>query len=104
MTRPKVAKNVIAVANSENIRTEFGGTGADNMDDLRSSSSRGPAADGRIKPDITAPGTVITGSRAGSCGSVTSCFDANHAYSTGTSHAAPQVAGAAALVYAILEK
>jgi hypothetical protein len=97
LTRPKVAKNVIAVANSENIRTELGGTGADNLDDLRSSSSRGIAADGRIKPDITAPGTVITGSRAGSCGSVSSCFDTNHAYSTGTSHAAPQIAGVAAL-------
>jgi hypothetical protein len=97
LTRPKVAKNVISVANSENVRPELGTTGADNMEDLRSSSSRGPAADGRIKPDITAPGTVITGSRAGSCGSVSSCFDANHAYSTGTSHAAPQIAGAAAL-------
>ena len=97
LTRPKVSKNTIAVANSENVRTEFQGTGADNMEDLRSSSSRGPAADGRIKPDITAPGTVITGSRAGTCGSVSSCFDANHAWSTGTSHAAPQVAGTAAL-------
>jgi putative transposon-encoded protein len=97
LTRPKVSKNTISVANSENVRPEFTGTGADNLDDLRSSSSRGPAVDGRIKPDITAPGTVITGSRAGSCSSVTSCFDANHAYSTGTSHAAPQVAGAAAL-------
>jgi hypothetical protein len=97
LTRPKMSKNTISVANSENIRTEIGGTGADNMDDLRSSSSRGPASDGRVKPDITAPGTVITGSRAGSCASVTSCFDANHAYSTGTSHAAPQIAGVAAL-------
>lgn len=97
LTRPKMAKNVIAVANSENVRTELGGTSADNIDDMRSSSSRGPAADGRIKPDITAPGTVITGSRAGTCGSVSSCFDANHAYSTGTSHAAPQIAGVAAL-------
>ncbi len=99
LTRPKVSKNTIAVANSENVRPELSvpGTGADNLDDLRTSSSRGPAADGRIKPDITAPGTVITGSRAGGCTSVTSCFDANHAYSTGTSHAAPQVAGAAAL-------
>ncbi len=97
LTRPKMSKNTISVANSENVRSEFTGTGADNMDDLRSTSSRGPAADGRMKPDITAPGTVITGSRAGSCGSVTSCFDANHAYSSGTSHAAPQIAGAAAL-------
>jgi len=97
MTRPKMSKNSISVANSENVRTELGGTSSDNMDDLRGSSSRGPAADGRIKPDVTAPGTVITGSRAGNCTSVSSCFDANHAYSTGTSHAAPQVAGAAAL-------
>jgi hypothetical protein len=100
LTRPKVAKNVITVANSENVRPEAGfgnGASADNMEDLRSSSSRGPAIDGRIKPDITAPGTVITGSRAGTCASVSSCFDINHAWSTGTSHAAPQVAGAAAL-------
>lgn len=97
LTRPKVSKNTIAVANSENVRPEFTGPGSDNLDDLRSSSSRGPAADGRIKPDITAPGTVITGSRAGTCSSVSSCFDTHHAYSTGTSHAAPQVAGAAAL-------
>ncbi|MEZ5425653.1 MAG: S8 family serine peptidase [Pyrinomonadaceae bacterium] len=97
LTRPKMAKNIIAVANSENIRNEFGGTNANNINDLRASSSRGPAADGRIKPDITAPGTYITGSRAGSCGSVTNCFDANHAYSIGTSHAAPQIAGVAAL-------
>jgi hypothetical protein len=97
LTRPKVAKNVISVANSENIRTEIGGTGADNMDDLRSSSSRGPAADGRVKPDITAPGTVIAGSRGGSGSTVSGIIDANHAWSSGTSHAAPQVAGAAAL-------
>jgi len=97
LTRPKTAKNVIATGNTENVRPELGSTGADNMDDLRSTSSRGPAADGRVKPDIMAPGTVITGSRAGSCSSVSSCFDQNHAYSTGTSHAAPQIAGAAAL-------
>jgi len=97
LTRPKVAKNVISVANSENLRPEIGGTGADNMEDLRSSSSRGPAADGRIKPDITAPGTVISGSRAGDGSSVSGQIDANHSWSTGTSHAAPQVTGAAAL-------
>lgn len=96
LTRPKVAKNIIAVANSENLRPELSAS-ANNMEDLANSSSRGPAADGRVKPDITAPGTVITGSRAGTCGSVSSCFDINHAFSSGTSHAAPQVAGAAAL-------
>jgi hypothetical protein len=96
LTRPKMAKNVIAVGNSENLRADLSSS-ANNMDDMASSSARGPAADGRIKPDITAPGTVITGSRAGTCGTVTSCFEANHAWSSGTSHAAPQVAGVAAL-------
>ncbi|MEP6704366.1 MAG: S8 family serine peptidase, partial [Acidobacteriota bacterium] len=97
LTRPKAAKNIIAVGNSENIRMEIGGTGADNIDDLRNSSSRGPAADGRVKPDITAPGTVITGSRAGTGVGVSGQVDANVSWSSGTSHAAPQVAGAAAL-------
>ena len=97
LTIPKMAKNLIAVGNSENLRTELSAS-ANNIDDMASSSSRGPAADGRIKPDITAPGTVITGSRAGTtCDSVTSCFEANHSWSTGTSHAAPQIAGVAAL-------
>ena len=98
LTRPKVAKNIITVGNSENLRSEIGGTNANNADDLSSSSSRGPAADGRIKPDITAPGTIITGSRAGNGGGLDGGpIDANHYYSSGTSHSAPQVAGAAAL-------
>ena len=98
LTRPKVAKNIITVGNSENLRSELGGTSANNADDLASSSSRGPAADGRIKPDVTAPGTVITGSRAGNGGGLDGgTIDANHYYSSGTSHSAPQVAGAAAL-------
>ncbi|HUF02953.1 MAG TPA: S8 family serine peptidase, partial [Aridibacter sp.] len=97
LTRPKMAKNVIAVGNSENLRTELGGSSADNIDDMRSSSSRGPAADGRVKPDITAPGTYISGARAGSLSGVWGAIDADHVYSGGTSHAAPQVAGVAAL-------
>ena len=97
LTRPKVAKNIIAVGNSESLRTELGGTDADNIDDLNSSSSRGPAADGRVKPDVIAPGSYITGSRAGACGSLVSCLDANHVSGIGTSFAAPHVTGAAAL-------
>jgi subtilisin-like proprotein convertase family protein len=95
LTRPKVAKNVISVANSENLRTELYAS-ADNMDAIESSSSRGPAADGRIKPDITAPGTAITGGRSGT-DALFGNIDAYHRWSIGTSHAAPQVAGAAAL-------
>ena len=97
LTRPKAAKNLIAVGNSENIRTEIGSTFANNIDDLRSTSSRGPTFDGRIKPDITAPGSYISGSRAGDGTGVSGQIDANHSFSVGTSHSAPQVAGAAAL-------
>jgi hypothetical protein len=95
LTRPKVAKNLIAVGNSENIRTELSAS-ANNMEDLSSSSSLGLASDGRIKPDITAPGTAITGGRSGT-DSLFGNIDAFHRWSTGTSHAAPQIAGAAAL-------
>jgi hypothetical protein len=95
LTRPKVAKNVIAVANSKNLRTELSAS-ANNIDNIDSSSSVGPAADGRIKPDITAPGSAITGGRSGTS-SLFGNIDTFHRWSTGTSHAAPQVAGAAAL-------
>ncbi|MBV9960535.1 MAG: S8 family serine peptidase, partial [Acidobacteria bacterium] len=95
LTRPKVAKNAIAVGNSENLRLELSAT-ANNIDDLSSTSSIGPASDGRIKPDITAPGFAVTGGRSGG-DSLNGNIDAFHRWSSGTSHAAPQVAGAAAL-------
>lgn len=96
LTRPKMAKNVIAVANSESLRTEIAGLSANNIDDLSSSSSRGPAADGRIKPEISAPGSGVSGGRSGP-DSLFGNLDANHRWSSGTSHAAPQISGMAAL-------
>lgn len=101
LTRPKVAKNVIAVAATENVRPTLpssgGSTGvADNIEQLPDFSSRGPAADFRIKPDIAAPGDAITGGRSGT-NSLFGNIDPFHRVSSGTSHAAPQVAGAAAL-------
>ena len=95
LTRPKMSKNTIAVANLENIRTELSAS-ANNMDDLNGTSSIGPAADGRIKPDIAAPGTAITGGRSGT-DILFGNIGAYHRWSSGTSHAAPHVAGAAAL-------
>jgi len=97
LTRPKVAKNLIATGSTENLRPEIGPSDANNFDDVSSFSSRGPANDGRVKPDIMAPGGAVSGGRAGTGGSVTGQIDANHSFSYGTSHAAPQIAGVAAL-------
>lgn len=93
LTRPKMSKNTIATANTFNYRPELSAS-ANNIDNLSSSSSRGPAADGRIKPDISAPGSTITGG-AGASGYTN--VNAFHGFGSGTSFAAPQIAGAAAL-------
>ena len=115
---PGLAKNVITVGASENVRPtatdgcEITATGADSANDIANFSSRGPVnltgGDGRIKPDIVAPGTHI---QAGapqsnySSSTVTTCdqyFPAGqtlYTWSSGTSHSTPAVAGGAALVY-----
>ncbi|HWD91106.1 MAG TPA: S8 family serine peptidase [Verrucomicrobiae bacterium] len=97
---PGSAKNVIAVGASENVRSLSIANGgndragndacsesdanANSADDVDCGSSRGPCADGRMKPDLVAPGIHITGgvpqvtpppSPAG-LGEAISCFDA----------------------------
>ncbi|MCD4737462.1 MAG: S8 family serine peptidase, partial [Bacteroidales bacterium] len=73
----KVGKNVIAVAN------------LDFKDALSNSSSRGPAHDGRIKPDIAAKGS-----------SVYSTTDPNsYTSKSGTSMSCPGVSGSLAQLY-----
>jgi hypothetical protein len=80
-------KNGIAVA-----ATAHGSTGSE---DIASFSSHGPTADGRIKPDIAAPGVSINSALATASESDANCGTV--AYS-GTSMATPTTAGAAALV------
>jgi subtilisin family serine protease len=75
---PGDATNVITVGAS------------DKSDALASFSSRGPTTDGRIKPDITAPGVSIYAADSG-----TSCSDVGM---SGTSMATPHMAGVAALM------
>jgi hypothetical protein len=64
-------------------------------------SSRGPAADGRTKPDVVAPGTDIVSVRsraASSTGWGVHPANSNYIFNGGTSMAAPLAAGAAVLV------
>jgi subtilisin family serine protease len=74
---------------------------------LASFSSPGPSRDGRMKPDITAPGSAIGSTNtfdltsvcpAPPSGTVLLSDDMNHIIFQGTSMSAPHVAGAAALL------
>lgn len=73
----KQAKNVIAVAN------------LNSLGNLASSSSRGPAEDGRIKPDISSKGTSV----------YSTVPEYNYDHFTGTSMACPGIAGVMAQLY-----
>ena len=88
---PGTGKNLITVGASE--RT--------NIDTIASFSSLGPTDDGRIKPDLIAPGVDIisTKSSVGS-GSCSAPYAGNSFYAkcSGTSMATPAIAGLAALV------
>ena len=95
---PAVAKNVIATGASQNNRFEFFiyDEGQETMADF---SSRGPAEDGRIKPDVVAPGTWIASLRSpvGNDENAWTDIDFDYLYMGGTSQAGPQVSGAAAV-------
>jgi hypothetical protein len=66
------------------------------------SSSSGPTRDGRLKPDLTAPGFVMSTASAdctaSTCTPKALAPDGRHRINAGTSMAAPMVAGSVALI------
>lgn len=120
---PGTAKNVLTVGASENNRptiTDSYGSWwhsnypadpissdimADDPDGMVAFSSRGPTDDGRIKPDVVAPGTWIISARSHDTSDEGwDVYDANYLYMGGTSMASPLTAGASALVREWLTK
>lgn len=109
---PGTGKNVLTVGASENYRQTgtdgcgIGNTGANSAMDIISFSGRGPTSDSRKKPEIVAPGTHIEGaaSRAtgyngtGVCNQYWPTGQTLYAWSSGTSHSTPAVAGFCALI------
>jgi subtilisin family serine protease len=110
------AKNHISVGASENDRPDItytwqdgmgyrsepfaGDAMADNPNGMAAFSSRGPTDDGRIKPDVVAPGTFVISARSHmpEAGTGWGLVGEHYNYFLGTSMATPLVSGAAAVV------
>ncbi len=101
ITHPAPAYNLLTVANMDDLGT------VDRLDDVRLfNSSIGPTVNGRRKPDISAPGSVIRAPNAfwqgAGSGPNRSCRDSNvnwdYVDCSGTSMAAPHVAAAIVLM------
>lgn len=73
---------------------------SDDPEGLAGFSSRGPTDDGRIKPDVFAPGTNIVSCRSSdpNAGTGWGVYDSYYLYMGGTSMSTPLTAGAMALV------
>lgn len=126
MASPGTAKNVLTVGASENVVTTGGiqvpisklrsakeswpaepiysDYVSNNENGLGMFSSRGPTADGRVKPDIVAPGTNILSvkSQVNGASDLWGAYNKDYAWSGGTSMATPLTAGAAAVARQVL--
>lgn len=110
LASPGTAKNVLTVGATENVRgngvTDGNGiSNASSADNIAAFSARGPASDGRAKPDIMAPGIHVQGPASQSAGYTGAAVSDQYypasqtlyTWEDGTSIAAPAVAGAASL-------
>lgn len=129
LNAPGTAKNVITIGASENVRVEgnlntltwsdFNATCfgreplasdllSNNPNGMAAFSSRGPVDDGRMKPDLVAPGTSIVSNRSSHSDALPLwgpySANSNYTISGGTSMATPLAAGAGALVREWLQR
>jgi subtilisin family serine protease len=128
VTSPGTAKNCITVGASENMRRGFDGEEygswwphdypvppfkdapmADDADDVVAFSSRGPTQDGRMKPDVVAPGTWVLSTKSTMLSSTATGWapfpgSPRYFYMGGTSMATPLTAGAVAVLRQYLRR
>lgn len=123
ITPPGTAKNSVTVGAAESVRAAGGHQTtygqflpgsfpvnplrddliSDHPDDIAAFSSRGPTRDGRIKPDVVAPGTNVLSTRSALLPPQTGGWGVwaaseRYMFNGGTSMATPLAAGAAALL------
>ncbi|KAH0172303.1 NAD(P)-binding protein, partial [Aureobasidium melanogenum] len=107
------AKNCLTVGATESSRPSINGAYAskkkspNDTTEISWYSSRGPTQEGRIKPDVVAPGTAILSAKSRDCqpsSSFGKSVDPLWQFSTGTSMATPLVSGCAAVLREALVK
>ena len=109
ITPPSTAKNVLSIGS-----TSTGAYDSEDIGVVSNFSSLGPTLDGRIKPDLVAPGQMICSARAAEAAlaSGRQCSDSLHSDGmtpqymalSGSSMATPVVAGAAAMARQFLRE
>lgn len=128
VTSPATAKNCITVGASENLRRGFdseaygdwwpgdypappykGAPMADDPDQVVAFSSRGPTTDGRVKPEVVAPGTWVLSTKSTMLSATSTGWrpfpsSSKYFFMGGTSMATPLAAGALAALRQYLRR